>query len=209
MKYIIMCGGKYSTKTNPSLLKVHGETLVERTIRLLRDNGVNDIAISSNSDSFNEFGVEVLHHENYDLDDERFRWLYAFYPMGLPVCYLYGDVVYSPDAIHTIVNKEVDDIEFFASAKPFDSQYKKSFEEPFAFKVVDTKRFFDCVQKTLDYEDEQCFGRVAISWELWQVIKKTPLNIIKYNYTAINDYTCDVDSEADIKYFEKLLEGKI
>jgi len=41
-------------------------------------------------------------------------------------------------------------------------------------------------------------------WELWQVIKDTPLNKINYkNYTVINDYTCDIDDLKDIQEIER------
>ena len=40
------------------------------------------------------------------------------------------------------------------------------------------------------------FIRHPIAWELWQIIKQTPINYIDYkNYTVINDYTCDIDWE--------------
>ena len=65
MKYIIMCGGNYPHWETPKQLTyIFNETLVERTIRLLRENGVTDINISSNNPVFERFGVPVLHHEN-------------------------------------------------------------------------------------------------------------------------------------------------
>jgi len=108
--------------------------------------------------------------------------------------------VFSEKAIRTIVNTETDDIEFFASAPPFALNYPKTYAEPFAFKVVNTEHFRAAVQEVKD--NVRRFVRHPIAWELWQVIKGTPYNIIDYrNYTAINDYTCDIDSEADIKKF--------
>ena len=50
MFYIIMCGGTYKKWETPrQLTKVCGEPIVARTIRLLREQGVDDIAISSNN----------------------------------------------------------------------------------------------------------------------------------------------------------------
>ena len=41
MKYIIMCGGVYPQfKIKKQLLKVNGEILVERTIRLLKQKSI-------------------------------------------------------------------------------------------------------------------------------------------------------------------------
>lgn len=208
MKYIIMCGGTYDKWSTPKhLCKINGETLVERTIRLLKENNIKDIAISSNNPIFEEFGVEVLKHNNkYRLPKEghaKTPWLDGFYPMKKEVCYIFGDVVYSPEAIKTIVDTSTDSIEFFASRPPFDKRYSKEWAEPFAFKVKDTKKFFKDIEKTKEYEKEGYFYRQPVSWELWQVIKGTRLGKIDYNnYTAINDYTCDIDTPDDILKFE-------
>lgn len=208
MIYIIMAGGSYEKWKMPKHLSmIHGEPLVARTIRLLRENGIEDIAISSNNPIFEQFGVPVLHHENpYYLpknNDAKTPWLDGFYPMTDPVCYIFGDVVFSPNAIKTIVETQTDSIEFFASAPPFARNYCKEWAEPFAYKVVDTKRFFEAIEETKEYEKQGKFYRQPVSWELWQVIKHTPLAKIDYtNYTAINDYTCDIDTPEDIKKFE-------
>ena len=56
MLYIIMAGGTYPFwKTPKQLLEIDGEPIIERTIRLLRENGVEDIVISSNNDIFEQF----------------------------------------------------------------------------------------------------------------------------------------------------------
>lgn len=201
MKYIIMCGGKYPNWDEPKQIQpANGEPIVARTIRLLRENKVGDIAISSNNNIFKQFGVPVLNHYN-SLDDGHGVWLDAFYPMKKPVCYLYGDVIYSPEAIKTIVDRHVTSIEFFASSPPYSPEYIKHWEEPFAFKVQDTELFRHCIEVTKHYDRMGLYPRKdgAISWELWQVIKGTPMNqIINDNYVVINDYTCDIDTLEDI-----------
>jgi molybdopterin-guanine dinucleotide biosynthesis protein A len=63
MKYIIMCGGTYRTFQTPrQLTEIDGEPIIVRTLRLLREHGVDDIAISSNDSVFEQFGVPVLRH---------------------------------------------------------------------------------------------------------------------------------------------------
>lgn len=208
MKYIIMCGGTYKKwKTPRQLFPINGEPIVARTIRLLRENGVEDIAISSNNPIFEKLGVPVLKHENNMVVTEtlnvRGYWVDAFYPTDEPVCYLFGDVVYSPEAIKTITGTETDDIEFFASSPPFAPEYIKPWAEPFALKVVNTDHLKHAVCITKQYADMGLFYRHPIMWELWQVIQATPLNHIDYgNYTVINDYTCDVDCAEDIELIE-------
>lgn len=211
MKYIIMCGGTYKKWETPrQLLPINGEPIVARTIRLLRESGIEDIAISSNDPIFEQLGVPVLKHNNSMVVSKTLNvsgyWVDAFYPTDEPVCYLFGDVVYSPEAIKTIVETDTDDIEFFASSPPFSPEYIKPWAEPFALKVVNTDHLKHAVCITKQYADMGLFKRHPIMWELWQVIQTTPLNHIDYgNYTAINDYTCDVDYAEDIE----LIENKI
>lgn len=205
MKYIIMAGGNYHTDIPKHLLTVKGEPIVARTIRLLRENGITDIAISATDDRFEQFGVPVLRHDNRFGDGGR--WLDGFYPTMQPACYVFGDVVFSPQAIKTIVETDTETIQFFASAPPFTYMYTKDWAEPFAFKVKDQERFRERITNTIQLQREGKFYREPVSWELWQVIKGGPLNTIIYsNYCAINDYTCDVDHPEDLPKIERWME---
>ena len=211
MKYIICCGGTYQKWDIPKpITPIKGEPLVARTIRLLRENGVDDIAISSNNELFEQFGVPVLKHDNpFTLPSfgrAKTHWLDAFYPMAEPVCYIFGDVVFSPEAIETIVNTDTNDIQFFASAKPLPRIYPKRWAEPFAFKVKDTEQFFNAIEVTKRLDEQGLFKRQPVSWELWQVIKGTELNKVdNTNYVRINDYTCDIDVPEDVAKFEAII----
>ena len=199
MKYIIMCGGTYSGWEDTKHTQiVKNESIVGRTIRLLRECGVDDIAISTDKDGFDVYGVPVLVHDNpYGRGG---LWIEGFYPTNEPTCYIFGDVVFSEDAIKTIVNTPADVIEFFASAPPFARDYIKPWAEPFALKVNDQEFLRMSVSKCREIAKRGEFRRKPIMWELWQVIKGTPINVIDYtNYHVINDWTCDADSEEDLK----------
>lgn len=200
MKYIIMCGGGTLNDLPKQMAEVNGEALVERTIRLLRQEGITDIAISTRNDDFERFGVSLLKHDNtYFNKHGRNYWVDGFYPSEDPVCYVFGDVYFSDEAIHKIVTTETNDVEFFASSPPFGPGYPKPWAEPFAFKVVNQEHFREAIEKTKELNEQGKFARHPISWELWQVIKDTPINYIDFNnYTAINDYTCDIDHENQI-----------
>lgn len=208
MRYIIMCGGDYPTWEVPrQLTEIKGEPIVARTIRLLRKNGIDDIAISGSNGVFLQFGVPLLHHRNEFSTGGAGSWVDAFFPTKEPACYLMGDVVFSERAIRTIVNTDTDGIQFFASAPPFASDYIKPYAEPFAFKVVDQKRFREAIDYVRANEGTGLFHRRPISWELWQVINGEDPNVINYtNYCRINDYTCDIDHPSDIKFIEMLME---
>ena len=83
MKYIILCGGQYDKWTTPKhLTQIKGEPIVQRTIRLLRECGVTDIAISSNNPQFYEdMGIPIIVHQNnyrLGLEKDYGDWLDAF-----------------------------------------------------------------------------------------------------------------------------------
>lgn len=206
MKYILMCGGNYGSIPK-HLTKINGEELIARTIRLLRAEGVEDIAISTHYPVFEKFGLPIFEHDNsFNALLGSGYWIDAFYPMEEPACYVFGDVFFSPEAIHTIVTTETDSVEFFASAPPYAPEYPKPWAEPFAFKVTDQKHFRDSIRQTKFLCDTAQFKRHPLAWELWQVIKGTPINHIDYtNYTVINDYTCDIDDDTQIDQWRNKL----
>lgn len=202
MKYIIMCGGQYAAWETPRQLTIiNGESIVERSVRLLRSEGVEDIAISSTNTAFAFLGVPLLMHRNdYVQYDDAKYWVDAFYPMSEPVCYIWGDVFFSPEAIHTIVTTDTESVSFYASVPPFSGKYIKPWAEPFAMKVRDTRMFFRAVERTKKLQDEGAFNRVPIAWELWNVINGYNLNMVNYDgIVAINDYTCDIDTPEDVE----------
>ena len=217
IKYVLMCGGHYKHWETPRHLSVVlGETLVERTIRLLRKNGIENISISSDNPIFEKFGVPVLKHDNLYIAKnfaiEEGEWFNCFYPTDEPTCYIFGDVYFSDEAIKTIVETETDDIEFFGSQEPFAKNYIKTHVEPFALKVVNQKHLREAIEKTKVMESEGRFWRKPIMWELWTVIKGVEPEVKggKYlaDYVAINDYTCDIDWKSDIINLEKILGGE-
>lgn len=216
-KYIIMCGGEYKQFEIPRQLSVvMGEELVERTIRLLRENGIEDIAISTNNPIFEKFGVPILKHNNLyvvseDNKEITGQWFDAFYPTEEPACYIFGDVYFSPEAIKKIVETETDDIELFGSKKPFAENYLKTHEEPFALKVNNQKHLREAIEKSRELDKLHKFWRKPIVWELFTVIKNAPLQTKRDEYTTdyvgISDYTVDIDRPEDVKNLNRLLGG--
>ena len=213
MKYIIMCGGTYmSWKTLRQFVMFRGEKVIERTIRLLREAGVEDLAISSNNPEFEQFGLPVLKHTNiyntWKYNVCSGYWCDGFYPTDEPTCYVFGDVVFSRAAINKIVKTETDDIMLFGSAPPFAPEYPKPWIEPFAFKVQNPEHLRQAVADVKRLDAAGRFRRRPIAWELWNVISRGPdgdVNIIDYkSYVHINDWTCDLDYPGDIELFERL-----
>ena len=210
MRYIIMCGGQYGKGAPKQLTKIIGEPILERTIRLLREEGVEDLAISATDPRFSDFGLPVLEHGNDFQVMDGFvvsgSWVNAFYPTDEPACYIFGDVVFSPEAIRTIVNTPANGIAFFASAPPLSPRFIKRWAEPFAFKVEDQRRFRAAIDFVNANLDTGIFRRHPIAWELWQVIRGRDVREIDYDsYTTINDYTCDIDEPEDAPRIEAMM----
>lgn len=212
MKYIIMCGGTYIKFQQPrQLLVVAGERIVDRTIRLLKQEGITDMAISTNNDAFKDCGAPLIqdkYNSNYVTDGVQSRqgfWLDAFYFTEEPVTYLFGDVFYSDELIHLIVTSQTDDILFFGTDvdKPH-PYFKKKYDEPFAFKVVNQKHFREGIGavKWICTHDN---GRHPIAWELYRYLFGYPVrqHIKKKNYIYCNDYSSDIDNVEDVKNIEE------
>ena len=208
MKYIIMCGGTYQFPRH--FTQIRGETVVARTIRLLREAGVEDLAISATDPRFEAFDLPILRHFNEftvkNAEVESGAWVNCFWPTTDPACYIFGDVVFSPEAIRTIVNTPANGIAFFASAPPLSPRFIKRWAEPFAFKVEDQHRFRAAIDFVNANLDTGIFRRHPIAWELWQVIRGRDVREIDYDsYTAINDYTCDIDEPEDAPRIEAMM----
>lgn len=208
MKYVIMCGGFYQHFETPKQLSVvNGERLVDRTIRLLKENGIEDIYISSNNPVFDSCGVPRLEHENtYKYEDNVLKgyWLDAFYPNfeeNEHVCYLFGDVFYTENAIKTIVNFKTDKNILFGTGVAKNPQHK-NWGEPFAYIVNDYKTFMNGVKEVKKLQDEGKTKRMPIVWELYRYLNGLDVNIqmIKdETYVCIDDGTIDVDSPEQIE----------
>lgn len=223
MIYIIMCGGDMSDHPK-QLSEVYGEILVSRTIRLLKENGVeeSDIYISSNNPIFDMFGVKRISHSNNNyLYKDGYKtnpnyWVDAYVRLNIPVTYLHGDVFYSPECIKKIVETETDDVAFFSTAFPLIPNYLKSHVEPLGTKVVNQERFHWAIQRCKELWDQGKFWRHPISYDVWAVLKGVPTEydyfksqtpeIFGKGFVPIYDYSCDIDTpDKDIVKMNKIL----
>lgn len=226
-----MCGGDY--KQSKGLIKVNDERLIERTIRLLKDNGINDIAITTNGNEYDYLGVEIIHNENnyktdnYDLEctNSNYSWLNAYYITNDPVCYLHGDVYFSEEAIKRIVEAEVEDTLFICTCDGSDKERNPKNvkgREPFGFKVVNQAVFQYAIKKIKQRIDNGEFkGHLPpLSWHVYRFLngldikpeatKYTEVNdIFKTNgdYLLIDDISVDIDTKQDLKRLKSMLRS--
>lgn len=209
MQIIVMCGGYYEHfKEHKALSVINGEPLIERTIRLLKENGIEDIYISSNDDNFNKYG-NVLHHENsfrYEDGIIKGYWVDAYYPTEEPTIYLHGDVYYSENAIKKILNYNPEVNTMIGNQWALNKEHKKV-GEPFGWIIVDQKSFRNAINECKKLQDENKIDRgYAISWELYEVLNGHNVNdfiISEDTYLSIADETDDVDSPEKIEILNK------
>ena len=204
MQVIIMCGGNYKDfKKHKALSFIRGEILVERTIRLLKENGVDNWFISTNDPNFDKYG-NILHHENsFEVKDGKVSgyWVDAFYPTEEPTIYLHGDVYYTEDALKKILtlNPSVNTLVGNEIAR---NPQHIDMGEPFGWIIVNQKEFREGINKTKQLQDEGKLNRgLGISWELYRVLNNLDPNrmvIIDDTYLSINDKTIDVDTPEQI-----------
>ena len=213
MKYIVMCGGVYDNFTIPKPLSViNGETLVERTIRLLKENGITDIYISSNNSIFDKYAPRLEHFNSYEYKDGKVYgyWIDAYYPTDEPCVYLHGDVYYSEDAIKKIVNLNPK-VNTFIGNEVARNKEHKNWGEPFGWIIVNQDEFRKGIEETKKLQDEGKLERgFALSWELYRVLNGLDPNkqyIIDDNYLSIDDETIDVDAPWQIEEFNKKFKG--
>ena len=214
VKYVIMCGGEYKQFETPKqLTKINGEILIERTIRLLKENNIREIYISSNNPIFDEFGVKRLINDKNKWiyqESEKNYWLDAFYPYfneNDKVVYLWGDVYFSEKAIKTIVEyKTHKDILFGTSDAK--NKYHQNWGEPFAYKVNNYKNFINSIEEVKKLYDKGLINRQPIVWELYRYMHKLDINTqrITEDYVCIDDETIDIDSPEEVKELERRLK---
>ena len=217
MKYVILADSKSynSFKVPRQLTEINGETLLNRTVRLLKENGVKDILITSHDKRFEVKGAiryEPLHND-YDHINKTGYWLSAF-PVELltkPITFIWGDVYFSENAIKKIVETKADKTMFFCTdiSKGIDKKYIKKHDEPLAYKVNDTELFKKHIEIVKKLYDEGKTVRHPIVWELYRSINGLDINkhVLTTNYTYINDESCDIDTINDIIFLEIKLGG--
>lgn len=209
MQVIVMCGGYYENfKEHKALSIINGEPLVQRTIRLLKENGINEYYISSNDDRFSQYGEVIKHKNSYRYENGKSigYWIDAYYPTDKPTIYLHGDVYYSEEAIKKILNYNPKVNTMIGNKWALNINHDKV-GEPFGWIIVDQVKFREAINKTKKLQDEEKIERgYAISWELYEVLNGYNVNdfiIDKETYLVIDDETDDVDSPEQIELLNK------
>ena len=189
MKYIIMADGKGTRWNNyhnipKHLIEIGGETLLARTVRLLRENDARaDIVITSHDPRYEVPGARRYEPQNNHLEIDRFTEEL----IADDVCFLYGDTFYSESVIQKIADTPEEKLLFFGNERSI-----------VAIKVADGALFRQHVDRVralfLAGKIEKCIG-----WQVYQSFEGLPFGekTIAADYILIQDGTEDFNSPAD------------
>ena len=210
MRYIILAKGQHKGFNIPRQLSIiNNERLLDRTIRLLRENGIKDIIVTGEYTDINAKVINPVNSYNYNTNTGY--WLDAFNGLlDKETCFIWGDVYFSEQAIKTIVNTDTDSTLFFCTYKNNSKEYIKKWDEPLGYKVKDTKLFKKHIDIVKDMYDKGLTDRNPIVWELYRSINGINVNEhkLKDNVIIINDISCDIDTQEDIYKLNNIIGGK-
>ena len=196
---VIMCAGDGTRWNNymgvpKQMIKINNEPILFRTIRLLKEKGINNIIITINQHQipFNTTIMQVINCWNHEID--------RFYPVKGPVVYLYGDTYYTEKALNKILTEEYN----FYGRKGANNKTKKKYEEIFAVKG-DGDKIQEHVDKVRQLYKEKKINR-CLGWELYESYHGLPITfpVPSFEFLGeINDLTEDFDTPEDYEEYIK------
>ena len=192
-RYVIMANGKGRRWNNYQnipkyLINVDGETLVARTVRLVRQlDSSAEIFVSSGDSRCDVAGAVRFVPARSALEIDRF----AYELIADNVCFLYGDTFYTEDVIARIVAAAVPDMLFFGERDTIFAVLSNSGEK--------MRNRVDIVRELFqDGSIESCKG-----WQLYQLYAALPFGPpqIGADYVVVEDETRDFNRAQDYEAF--------
>ena len=112
MKAIIIAAGsssrlkKFTESLPKGLLEINGQTIIQRQIEYLRNNGINDIVIVTgpNADCFDFKDITYVHDHDYERHDVLGSLMAAKNHMNDGFIMLYSDIVFDESILKSILN---------------------------------------------------------------------------------------------------------
>lgn len=211
MKAVIMAAGTYRTFDRKSII-LNNETLIERIVRQLHHRGIKEIFITASyQGQHNEINgtIEILN----TLNGKDLGCLYGIKNIDTDI-FLYADVFYSNYAMDRIVEGKTT---YYGRSQP---SLLKKYGEFFAFR--NDKIMWNTLDKAWTFLQEGKIKRLW-SWDLyayhtgkWSITDgevprkkmKKEQYIITSNFTEINDWTDDFDSEEEVEKWKQVFGGK-
>ena len=167
-------------------IKIDGETLIERTVRLFREKDDKcEIIITSHDKRYDIDGASRYEPKHNVLEIDRFTEEL----IEDNICFLYGDTYYSDETVDMIVNMAVDDLLFFGNESSIVAVKVKD-STVFKFHVGRVRQLF------LEGKIDKCIG-----WQVYQSFMGLEFGKkqVAGNYILLNDKTRDYNCPEDVK----------
>jgi len=182
-----MCAGessRYGTSYPKHLETILGEPNYKRTIRLLNENGINDVVISVSDENEHHFDYsnKIIGSNKREID--RFRNIRNYFDNESLM--LYGDVVYHEKDMKILLNNLKGEIQFFGGS---DFVY----QEIFGIYVSDKNKFYNAVDNVSYFFERNLIER-EIGLDVFEELKFTRDDLVILPDT--NDY--DIVDEYNI-----------
>lgn len=194
MRYVIMADGKGSRWNNflghdKQEIRIDGETLLERTVRLVHENDPDaELIITSHNEDLNVPGARRYEPKNNVLEIDRF----TAELIGDDMCFLYGDVLYSEAAVKAVINAHVcEPVLFFGSKSSICAVLVRD-GELFRRLYLEVRSLF------LDGKIAECKG-----WQVYHLYASLPLmgRDIGSGYVVLDSFTRDFNTPEDYLEF--------
>lgn len=219
-KYIIIAageatrwGGYFGTPKHFAVL--NGERILDRTIRLLQENGVSQNDIFVVSQNYQIDGIRNVHiRPNYkdNADADKFLSSRHIWNKTGRTVVLYGDVYFSEDSMRRIVDYELTAWTLFC--RPTASEITGTeWGECFAvsFYHWDIERGIQKLNQLVYLYKGELLDRIG-GWEWARIMSGVPLVRMKKHrekldvYQVIDDETDDLDYPDDYERLRKVVE---
>ena len=192
------------------LIDIDGEQLLYRTVRLLKKQGIEDIWITSHDERYDVPGATRYEPNNNEYEIDRFYSCREIWTDE--VCFIYGDVYYTEEAINKITSDKSKTFRYFGRSKP--SKTGKDHAELFAIKITKDyiNKFEEACLKIRSYVEKGIHKR-GLGWHTYlkmhnkehhidvELLRDYLKNNKLKNFTEINDETDDFDNPIDYDTF--------
>jgi MobA-like NTP transferase domain len=213
MRAIVIAAGEATRWKNylnvpKHYLQIDGEPIIERTVRLLRENGVGDIHVVSKEycvpHCYN-FRPKLNYEQNADAD--KFLSSKELWNRNGRTVVFYGDVFFTEESMNTIVGFENDEWTLFC--RPDRSRITgRRWGECFAqsFYATEISRHEKALHRIVRLYKKGVIKRCG-GWEHYRAMVGRPddeirsPHIMTTNYFTIDDFTEDFDFPTDYDSF--------
>jgi len=186
---VILAAGKGSrlggrTKEMPKgFLEICGETLIERSIRLLRKNGIERICIgvghkgTAYEDIQEKYGLDIYYNDEYDTTESMYTLVCANVLINSDFLLLESDLLYDESALKTILSAK-------GSSVILGSGFTDSGDEVYLHRLEKDKfRYLSQDRNDRINSYAELVGISKISFDLYQKLIALPnIKKMKYEY---------------------------